>query len=119
MIIKNGLLIDPVKEMTYVADLKILDGKIAEIGENLAVAEGEEVMDATGKCVAPGLIDGHVHFRDPGLTYKEDIHTGALSSAAGGFTTVICMANTKPIVDDVETLTYVREKGKEEIPNKT
>ena len=114
MIIKNGLLIDPVKEMTYVADLRILDGKIAEIGENLTVAEGEEVIDAAGKCVAPGLIDGHVHFRDPGLTYKEDIHTGALSSAAGGFTTVICMANTKPIVDDVETLTYVLEKGKEE-----
>jgi Na+-transporting methylmalonyl-CoA/oxaloacetate decarboxylase gamma subunit len=77
-------------------------------------AEDEEIIDAAGKCVAPGLIDGHVHFRDPGFTYKEDIHTGALSSAAGGFTTVICMANTKPIVDDVETLTYVLETAKAE-----
>ena len=114
MIIKNGLLIDPVKEMTYVADLKIADGKIVEIAENITAADGEELIDATGKCVAPGLIDGHVHFRDPGFTYKEDIHTGALSSAAGGFTTVICMAYTKPIVDDVETLTYVLETAKAE-----
>lgn len=114
MIIKSGLLIDPVKEMTYVADLRISDGKIAEIAENMEPLEGEEVIDASGKCVAPGLIDGHVHFRDPGLTYKEDIHTGALSAAAGGFTTVICMANTKPVVDNVETLKYVLEKAKEE-----
>ena len=114
MIIKNGLLIDPVKEESYVADLKIADGKIAEIAENIVAEDGEEVIDASGKCVAPGLIDGHVHFRDPGLTYKEDIHTGALSAAAGGFTTVICMANTKPVVDNVETLNYVLETGKEE-----
>ena len=114
MIIKNGLLIDPVKEMTYVADMKIADGKITEIAEKIEAAEGEEVIDAAGKCVAPGLIDGHVHFRDPGLTYKEDIHTGALTSAAGGFTTVICMANTKPVVDNVEILKYVLDKAKEE-----
>ena len=114
MIIKNGLLIDPVKETAYVADLKIVEGKIAEIAENIAASEGEKIVDATGKCVAPGLIDGHVHFRDPGLTYKEDIHTGALSAAAGGFTTVICMANTKPVVDNVETLKYVLDKAKDE-----
>lgn len=114
MIIKNGLLIDPVKEMTYVADLRISDGKIAEIAENLEACEGEEIIHASGKCVAPGLIDGHVHFRDPGFTYKEDIHTGALSAAAGGFTTVICMANTKPVVDNVEILKYVLDTGKNE-----
>ena len=114
MIIKNGLLIDPVKEMTYVADLRISDGRIAEIAENLEACEGEEIIDASGKCVAPGLIDGHVHFRDPGFTYKEDIHTGALSAAAGGFTTVICMANTKPVVDNVEILKYVLDTGKNE-----
>lgn len=114
MIIKNGLLIDPVKETEYTADIRISEGKIAEIRENLMAAAGEEIIDASGKCVAPGLIDGHVHFRDPGLTYKEDIHTGALSAAAGGFTTVICMANTKPVADHVETLKYVLEKGKEE-----
>lgn len=114
MIIKNGLLIDPVKEVQYVADLRISEGKISEIGENLLAAADEEIFDAFGKCVAPGLIDGHVHFRDPGLTYKEDIHTGALSAAAGGFTTVICMANTKPVVDNVETLKYVLDKAKDE-----
>lgn len=114
MIIKNGLLIDPVKEVQYVADLRISEGKISEIGENLLAAADEEIFDASGKCVAPGLIDGHVHFRDPGLTYKEDIHTGALSAAAGGFTTVICMANTKPVVDNAETLKYVLDKAKDE-----
>lgn len=114
MIIKNGLLIDPVKEMTYVADLRISEGKIAEIAENIEASGNEEIIDASGKCVAPGLIDGHVHFRDPGFTYKEDIHTGALSAAAGGFTTVICMANTKPVVDNVETLKYVLDTGKNE-----
>lgn len=114
MIIKNGLLIDTVKEMTYVADMKIAEGKIVDISECIQAEAGEEIIDANGKCVAPGLIDGHVHFRDPGLTYKEDIHTGALSAAAGGFTTVICMANTKPVVDNVETLKYVLEKARDE-----
>ena len=114
MIIKNGLLVDTVKEAVYAADMKIADGKIVEVAENIEAAENEEVIDASGKYVAPGLIDGHVHFRDPGLTYKEDIHTGALSAAAGGFTTVICMANTKPVVDNVETLKYVLDTGKNE-----
>ena len=114
MIIKNGLLIDPVREMTYAADIKISDGKIAEVGKNMEPEDEEEIFDASGKYVAPGLIDGHVHFRDPGLTYKEDIHSGALSAAAGGFTTVICMANTKPVVDNAETLKYVLDKAKDE-----
>ncbi len=114
MILKNGLLIDPVKEQIYTADLRIENGKIAEVAEVLTAAEGENVIDVSGKYVAPGLIDGHVHFRDPGLTYKEDIHTGALAAAAGGFTTVICMANTKPVVDNVETLKYVLDKAKTE-----
>ena len=114
MLIKNGLLVDPVKVYNYPSDIRIIDGKIAEISENLEPLDGEEVVDATHLLVAPGLIDGHVHFRDPGLTYKEDIHTGALSAAAGGFTSVICMANTKPVVDNVETLKYVLETGKNE-----
>lgn len=114
MILKNGFLIDPVGERIYQSDLKISQGKIQKIAENMEAEEGEEVIDAAGKYIAPGLIDGHVHFRDPGLTYKEDIHTGALAAVAGGFTTVICMANTKPVVDNVETLQYVLEKAKEE-----
>lgn len=114
MIIKNGLLIDPVKEQIYAADMKVCDGEIAEIAEKLEASMGETVIDAAGKYVAPGLIDGHVHFRDPGFTYKEDIHTGALAAAAGGFTTVICMANTKPVVDNAQILTRILEKGKKE-----
>ncbi len=114
MLIKNGLLIDPVREKSYAADVKIRNGKFAEIGSNLEASDGEEIIDAAGKCVAPGLIDGHVHFRDPGLTYKEDLHTGALAAAAGGFTTVICMANTKPVADCVEIVRDILERGKKE-----
>lgn len=114
MIIKNGMLIDPVKEKIYQADVKISQGRIGQIAEKIDPDAGERVIDAAGKYVAPGLIDGHVHFRDPGLTYKEDIHTGALAAAAGGFTTVICMANTKPVVDHVEILHDVQEKAKQE-----
>ena len=77
-----------------------------------SAAAANQVLDAKGLVVAPGLVDVHVHFRDPGLTYKEDIQTGAKASAAGGFTTVVCMANTKPPVDNVETLQHVIAEGK-------
>lgn len=72
----------------------------------------EQIIEAEGLAAAPGLVDVHVHFRDPGPTYKEDIHTGARAAAKGGFTTVVCMANTNPIVDNEETLRYVLEEGK-------
>ena len=74
----------------------------------------EEILEARGLIVGPGLLDTHVHFRDPGFTYKEDIHTGALASAKGGFTTVICMANTSPTVDNVDTLKDNLERGAKE-----
>lgn len=114
MLIKNGLLIDPEEEKIYAADLRVSQGKILKIGKEMDPEEGEEVIDAAGRYVAPGLIDGHVHFRDPGLTYKEDLHTGALSAAAGGFTTVICMANTKPVADNPEILREIQERAKKE-----
>lgn len=114
MLIKNGFLVDPKEDRVYKADMRVEEGKIALIAEDLQALDGEEIIDAEGKYVAPGLIDGHVHFRDPGLTYKEDIHTGALSAAAGGFTTVICMANTKPVADTPEVIRYVLDKAKEE-----
>ena len=82
MLIKNGLLVDPKEERIYKADLRVEEGKITLIAEDLEALDGEEIIDVAGNYVAPGLIDGHVHFRDPGLTYKEDIHTGALSAAA-------------------------------------
>ena len=103
MIIKNGLVIDPASGLSEKMDLLIEDGIIKEMA-SLITKEGAEVLDAAGLVVAPGLIDTHVHFRDPGFTYKETIHTGALASAKGGFTSVICMANTSPTVDSVPVL---------------
>lgn len=113
ILIKNGRLIDPLSKRDEVVDIAIENDKIKEIGKNLKEEGFEKVIDATGCVVAPGLIDIHVHFRDPGLTYKEDIITGAKAAAKGGFTTVVCMANTKPVVDNTETLKYVLDKAKE------
>lgn len=113
ILIKDGRVIDPKSGMDETLDIVIEDGKIKGIGKYKRSNDYERVIEAEGKIVAPGLIDVHVHFRDPGLTYKEDIESGAAAAAAGGYTTVICMANTKPVVDNPETLSYVLEKGKE------
>lgn len=126
ILIKGGRVIDPKRGMDAQLDLVLDNGKIVRAGTDIAAeyqneqdgadspSSGifERVIDATGLTVAPGLIDVHVHFRDPGLTYKEDIHTGAKAAAKGGFTTVVCMANTKPVVDNPETLEYVIAEGK-------
>lgn len=110
ILIRNGRVVDPVTGVDEVMDVLIKDSIIEETGHGLE-ADGAQIIDATGLVVAPGLVDVHVHFRDPGLTYKEDINTGAAAAARGGFTTVVCMANTKPVVDNIETLQYVQEKG--------
>ena len=113
LLLQNGRVIDPKSGLDQVMDLVTGNGKILELGNDLKEKYPDaRVIDATGLVMAPGLIDVHVHFRDPGLTYKEDIHTGAAAAAAGGFTTVVCMANTKPPVDNVETLEYVLAEGK-------
>ena len=110
ILIKNGRIVDPVSNRDEVMDI-LIDGKtIVKIDKNI-IDESAKIIDATGLVVAPGLVDTHVHFRDPGFTYKEDIITGSKAAAKGGFTMVICMANTKPAVDNVETLKYIQEKG--------
>lgn len=116
ILIKGGRVIDPKTGVDAQLDVVLDGGKIIRIGADIDEAGGqnpyERIIDASGLTIAPGLIDVHVHFRDPGLTYKEDIHTGAKAAAKGGFTTVVCMANTKPVVDNAETLQYVIEEGK-------
>ena len=117
LLIRKGRVVDPVTGTDRVMDLLIRDGMIARMGENL-LPEGEEkgeswdILGAEGLVLAPGLMDTHVHFRDPGFPEKEDILTGAAAAARGGFTRVVCMANTRPTVDSPDTLRYVLEKGK-------
>ncbi len=112
-LIKNGRVIDPKSQFDALADILIDGQKIVAIGQDLT-REDAEIIDATGKIVAPGLIDIHVHFREPGQTHKEDIHTGSLAAARGGFTTVVMMANTNPTVSTVETLTEVLSSASRE-----
>ena len=119
LLIKNGTVVNPAKQQHEVADVLVKDGKIAAIGQNLS-AEGAEVYDATGLIVAPGLIDIHTHLREPGQEAKEDFHSGTQAAAAGGFTTVVMMANTSPTISDVETLQEVLQSAaKEKINVKT
>ncbi len=110
ILIKNGRVMDPVTGTDAVQDVLICDTRIEEVGPGLH-AEADEVIDASGLIVAPGLMDAHVHFRDPGQEYKEDMFSGAAAAAKGGFTTVVCMANTVPPVDNPEILRNVQEKG--------
>ncbi len=119
--IKGGRVVNPVTGYDGPADVAILGNTIVGAGPDLDIEEVKarcdvsqadiQEIDASGFVVAPGLVDAHVHFRDPGFTYKEDIETGAAAAARGGFTTVVCMANTKPAVDNEETLRYIQEKG--------
>lgn len=114
ILIKNGRIVDPVRQFDDIADILIEGKNIVKVGKNLEFDENDSnlrVIDASGLVAAPGLVDAHVHFRDPGFTYKEDIETGAKAAAKGGFTMVVCMANTKPAVDNLETLKYIQDKA--------
>ena len=112
LLIKNGRVMNPADGRDEIADVWVEDGIIREIGTGIT-ADADACIDATGLIVAPGLVDVHVHFRDPGFTHKEDIVTGSRAAARGGFTTVVLMANVNPHVDNEETLRYVLTKGKE------
>lgn len=115
LLIKNGHIIDPESGLDADKDMLVQDGKIVEIGDagKLDITGVTETIDAAGCIVAPGLVDGHVHFRDPGQTYKEDILTGGAAAAKGGFTSVVMMGNTVPTMDNPETIKYAIEKGKQ------
>lgn len=110
-VIKNVRILDPASATDMTGDIGIENGKITAIGTVETKAE-DQVLDGKGLVASPGLVDTHVHFRDPGLTYKEDIYSGAHAAAAGGFTSVVCMANTKPVADNVDTVSYIVDKGK-------
>ena len=100
ILIKNGHVVDPANNIDEKLDILIKDGIISEVGKDIQTNPFVTVIDAEGKIVAPGLIDLHVHFREPGYEYKEDIESGSAAAARGGVTTVVCMPNTNPTIDN-------------------
>ncbi len=114
LLIKGGRVVDPTQGLDEVLDVLVENGLVKELGKGLSAPAGAEVVDASGKFVVPGLIDMHVHLRDPGLEYKEDIVSGTRAAAAGGFTSVCCMPNTKPVIDNKAIASYIINKAKAE-----
>ena len=110
LLIQNGRVVDPVNGTVSMLDLYAENGRVLQLERDIQT-EADVVIDATGLVVSPGLVDMHVHLRDPGLTYKEDILTGAAAAARGGVTAVACMANTKPTVDAPEQVAYIKERA--------
>ncbi len=114
LLIKNGYVIDPQNNLEGKMDILVENGKIKEIASVINQENNTcNIIDAAGYIVSSGLVDVHVHFRDPGFTYKEDIFSGAQAALRGGFTSVVLMANTKPAVDNEETLKYIMKKGRQ------
>jgi dihydroorotase len=107
ILVKGGRVIDPSQQMDAAADVLLEDGKVTEVGTNLDQPEGAEVIDARGKVVAPGLIDLHVHLREPGQEDQETVASGAMAAAAGGFSAVCAMPNTDPVTDNQAAVGFV------------
>ena len=118
VLIRNGHIIDPANNVDEVGDVLIIDGKIAKVGGALA-EDVNNVIDATDMTVTPGLIDMHVHLREPGFEHKETIATGTAAAAAGGFTSVVCMANTSPVTDSPEKIEHIYEIAKRNLEQRT
>jgi dihydroorotase len=114
ILIRNGRVIDPANRRDEVADLLIVDGRIAPVSQLSTLNSQPSEIDARGLIVTPGLIDLHVHFREPGQSAKETIASGARAAAAGGFTSVVCMPNTSPAIDSPSVVTWILEKAKAE-----
>ena len=118
VLIRNGHIIDPANNVDEVGDVLIIDGKIAKVGGTLA-EDVNNVIDATDMTVTPGLIDMHVHLREPGFEHKETIATGTAAAAAGGFTSVVCMANTSPVTDSPEKIEHIYEISERNLEQRT
>lgn len=112
LLIRNARVMDPSQNLDQIADILVENGVIAKVGEHLN-AENATVIEANGLVAAPGLVDMHVHLRDPGFTHKEDILTGCQAAAAGGFTAIASMPNTKPVTDSPEIIKYILDKAKD------
>jgi dihydroorotase len=111
LLVKGGRVIDPAEGRDETGDVLIVGGRIEAVGQNLAAPDGTPVIEAAGLIVCPGLIDMHVHLREPGHEYKETIASGTRAAAAGGFTAVACMPNTDPVNDDQAVTRYILEKA--------
>ncbi len=114
LLLTGGRVVDPANKFDAIADVLILNGKISAVGKKLSAPAGVKTFDATGKIVSPGLIDLHVHFREPGQTAKENIASGTAAAARGGFTSVVCMPNTSPAIDSAGTVALIRERAERE-----
>ncbi|MBA3854977.1 MAG: dihydroorotase, partial [Gemmatimonas sp.] len=111
VLVKGGRIIDPSQNLDAVGDLLLVDGKVAQVGGTIAAPAGAQVVDAKGLVVAPGMIDVHVHLREPGREDVETVATGAHAAVAGGFTAVCAMPNTKPVTDNQATVGFVKRQG--------
>ena len=111
MLLRNGHLVDPSQAIDGVTDIRIENGVVSEVGPDLPEQDGEEIFDLSGCYVMPGLIDTHVHLRDPGQEESEDLESGSKAALAGGFTTVVAMPNTFPVVDNVPIVRYIKDKS--------
>ncbi len=112
LVIKNGRIVDPAHNVDRVCDVAMEDGAIREVAERIDTT-GSEVIDASGQIVAPGFMDIHVHLREPGFEYAETIESGSRAAAAGGFTSVCCMPNTKPVNDNATVTSYIKERARQ------